>query len=139
MEELDSVYTNPTKFYSPPPPGSMIDNQSRDESFRELLLPLKKAVSCCRGRERGIFFSSVTIGKESMIPTQPSTLIPASNPKKTHCATRINIYMGLGGGRQFKAEEELHGKRKRELWESEETGRRIGVRYDLNITCMKTA
>lgn len=102
---------------STPPPGSMIDNQSGDESFRELLLSLKKAVSCCRGRERDIFFSSVTIGKESMIPRQPSTLIPASNPKKTHCATRINISMGLGGGRQLKAEEELHGKRKRELWE----------------------
>lgn len=65
MEELGSVYTNPTKFY--PHPGSTVDNQSRDESFVEPLLSLKKAVNCSGGRERDIFFSSVTIGKESMV------------------------------------------------------------------------
>lgn len=114
MEELGSVY-NPTKFY--PHPGSTVDNQSREESFMELLISLKKAVNCCRGRERDIFFSSVTIGKESMVLRQPSTLIPASTPKRTHCISRINIHMGLGGGRQLKAKGEPNGKRKREQWE----------------------
>lgn len=113
MEELGSVYTNPTKFY--PDPGSMVDNQSRDESFVEPVLSLKKEVNCSRGRERDIFFSSVTIGKEAMVLRQPSTLIPAINPEKNHCVSRINIHMGLGGGRQLKAEGELDGKRKREL------------------------